>query len=180
MGKKEKKKYEVVYLVNESYGELPTFDTKEEGYAFIDGLTWHCKISPDKHPCESCNAEFDVFETEQSLEPISESPRPTGEEELKKKIWYLVNGCHASEEAIKENSAKSIDDEIDDIIKIVREQLSLAREEGRKYQRELDEMINGVSIQDSNLERGKKYVVISQETYDSLTNQSKESENTPS
>ena len=106
---------------------------------------------------------------------LSEETLPTGEKEWEKRITkvniYGHNVFYIDFKPVKE--AEQWTD-------FIREQLSLAREEGRKYQRELDEMINGVSIQDSNLERGKKYVVISQETYDSLTNQSKESENTPS
>jgi len=108
MENKEKKKYEVVYLPNETYGELPTFNTKEEGYTFIDGLTWNCKISPDKHPCESCNAEFDVFETEQPV--ISEETLPTGEkEELDNLINTYGLSIAVGDEVARDDSFRRIE-----------------------------------------------------------------------
>ena len=58
--------------------------------------------------------------------------------------------------------------------KLVEEkELDRAREEGykegRRYQMELNEMLNGVSVQENTLEKGKEYVVISKETYNKLT-----------
>lgn len=56
---------------------------------------------------------------------------------------------------------------------VVIEELSKAREEGygegRKYQQELDQLINGVYIEENTLERGREWVVISKEEFDRLS-----------
>ena len=61
--------YRVIYMPGSEDGEYPLFNTKEEAYAFIDGLCWYCKISKDEHPCRSCSAEYMVFEESRKKNP---------------------------------------------------------------------------------------------------------------